>query len=60
MDIKKLEERAQEIAKQIEQSAANHHTLLGRLSEIQNVMNVIQESAEVVKEVIGEVVPNCT
>jgi len=50
MDIKKLEERAQELTQQIEQSAANHHGLLGRLTELQHVINLIQKSSEEKKE----------
>lgn len=46
MDVKKLEERAQELGKQIEQSVANHHTLIGRLAEIQNVIKTIEDSSK--------------
>ena len=51
MDVKKLEERAQELGKQIEQSVSNHHTLLGRLAEIQNIIKTIEDSSKEEKKV---------
>lgn len=54
MDMKKLESRIQELSQAIEQSVANHHNLVGRLSEAQGLLKSFQDAAEIIEDVIEE------
>lgn len=45
MSLQAIEDRIKEITAAIEQSAANHNGLLGRLSEAQHLLSVISEVA---------------
>lgn len=62
MDVKALEERAVELSKQIEQSVASHHVLLGRLAEVQQVLEGIKKVADVVEDVVSTInsATNCS
>lgn len=61
MDVKALEERAVELSKQVDQSVANHHVLLGRLAEIQQVIEKNKKVADVVEGVEAfDSAPNCS
>jgi len=45
MSLQAIEDRIKELTNAIDQSAANHNSLLGRLSEAQHLLSVFAEVA---------------
>ena len=48
-----IEKRIQELTQFIEQSAANHNALLGRLNEAQNLLSMIEKAVVDTAEVVS-------
>jgi hypothetical protein len=57
--IEQLEAKAKELAGQVEQSAANHHILLGSKMTIDGLLLEAKKVAEVVAAVDPAVAPEC-
>lgn len=55
MNIEQVKERIKEITHAIEQSAANHNGLLGRLNEAQHMLQLMEKMAEEAASVIQAV-----
>jgi hypothetical protein len=56
MNLEQVKDRIKEIATAIEQSAANHNALLGRLGEAQHILQLLEKAALDVAEIVAEVV----
>lgn len=52
MTKEELQKRIDEIKQVIEQSAANHNSILGRLAEAQFMMEKLLEGAKIAEEVV--------
>ncbi len=56
MTLEQVAERVKELVAAIEQSAANHNSLIGRLNEAQHMFSEMEKFAKEVVEVVEEVV----
>lgn len=55
--LKQLEERAKELAQKLEESAANHNSLIGAMNEIKALYQAAQAEAAPAEALVGEVLP---
>jgi hypothetical protein len=58
--IEELEKRLATLASQVEQSAANHHLLVGAKMQLEGLVMEAKKGAEVVAAIDPALVPDCS